>query len=115
MATAAPDSPTLLHLSEIDLVIKPSVRNHDCLTVTFDLSGSPMRDLQRRLYPRFAALGVEQVLHTGTRATFHGISTDREADVYAALQDSIAEVNRGCARRWGYALMRRRRDHQSRR
>jgi hypothetical protein len=111
MATT-PDSPTFLHLSEIDLAIKPSAGDRDCLVVTFDLSGVPMRDLQRQLYPRFAALGIQQVLHTGTRATFYGISRDRAADVYAALEDSIAQVNRQRARRWGYALMLERRQRQ---
>jgi len=102
------DTPTFLRLEEIELVIKPSVRDRDCLVVTFALAGLSMRDLQTALYPRFAALGVEQVLHVGTRATFHGVRRDREADVYAALDDSIAEVNRHRARRWGYALRRAR-------
>jgi len=115
MAATAPDSPIFLHLSEMDLAIKPNVRDRDCLVVTFDLSGVPMRDLQRQLYPRFAGLGVDRVLHAGNRATFYGVSTDREADVYAALEDSIAEVNRQRARRWGYALMLERRERQGRR
>jgi len=95
------DIPSFLRLAEIDLVIKPSVRDRGCLVVTFALAGIAMRDLQNALYPRFAALGVEQVLHVGTQVTFHGISAGREADVYAALEDSIAHVNRQRARRWG--------------
>jgi len=102
------DIPSFLRLAEIDLVIKPSVRDRGCLVVTFALAGIAMRDLQNALYPRFAALGIEQVLHVGTQVTFHGISAGREADVYAALEDSIAHVNRQRARRWGHALVRER-------